>query len=152
MAFQHCAACPSPGACAETTPPEGFKAPIAMNGAGRPGMCLNAYAALQAAKAPQDAGGSNDPAPAPAQHPAAKAPSGPPAARSGPGEGTAATRIFAACTAALQALGHAQAKGQPEAVLRQAKDAAVPALEAAGIHPSTARQVAARWVRENRAS
>lgn len=156
MPFEHCAACPSRGACSETIPPDGFTAPISMNGPDKPGMCWNAYTNVlrydeqrKAAKAVA----INDPALA--QHPVAqanaaswptgkpaKAPSSPAKAPSAPGAGTVTQRIFAACDTVLSGLPQPHDK----ATLEQARKLAIPVLEAAGINGNSARKGSSMWV------
>lgn len=155
MSFQHCAACPSKGACAETIPPDGFKAPIPMNGPDKPGMCWNAYCNVLAYEAQkgQRAVSINDPALAAhsvAQANAAswptgkpsKAPSGPAKAPSAPGAGTVTQRIFGACDTVLAGLPLPHDKAKRE----QARKLAIPVLEAAGINGNSARKGSSMWV------
>lgn len=153
MHFEHCVACPSPGACSETVAPDGFTAPISCNGPDKPGMCWNAYMNVLRYDAQRvAAAGQPAPAPAPAaQASPSKAPSSPSKApASAPGTGTVTERIFAACDAALARMWPDGSAGQPAAVLKLRLDTArkhvIPLLEAAGINPNSARKGSSMWV------
>lgn len=103
-------------------------APVARTGTARP---MPAVQALESAPLPT-------PAP-PAAAPAVRAASPRPAA----GGGSVADRIFAACDAALAALG-------PGATLEAARKQALVDLEAAGVNMNSARKGSSMWVSSRR--
>ena len=146
MHFEHCVACPSRGACAETVAPDGFTAPISMNGPDKPGMCWNAYANVLRYDA-QRAASAGQPAPAPAPAAAAqaspsKAPSSASKAPSAPGAGTVTERIFAACDTILAGL----PQPHDQATRERARKLAIPVLESAGINGNSARKGSSMWL------
>lgn len=155
MGFQRCAACPYPGDCATTVPPDGFTAPIPMNGPDKPGMCWNAYMNVKRYEEQRKGVGVNSPALA--QHPvaqanaaswrnlpdhghkdgSAKAPRQAQAPRSvKPATGSITEQIFAACDAALATGGTA----------KEARARAIDTLIKDGVNPNSARKGSSMWL------
>lgn len=143
MSFVKCSACPSPADCAES------------------GRCWNtvviqarsgAKIIMPRSAMPPDAVGVADPRLA--EHPVAQAnaaswPTGKPAKAAPsprPAGGSVTEQIFAACDAELAQLTAGGSTAARDVLLKQARAAAIPKLEAVGVNPNSARKGSSMWV------
>lgn len=140
MAYIKCNACPSPGDCEEA------------------GRCLNTFVthshilrhkdgSVAGVMRPETTFG-----PAPVAQPSPSPAKAPPSAPRAPGQGSVTEQIFAACDAVFAQMN--KATGNPaelsatvrEAMLKEARQQAIPQLVQAGVNINSARKGSSMWI------